>query len=96
MRVLCYALVYSTLILLVHLGSVTSFVIGSHNGRSSTGVRQKAAAQLLEFEEPQTGVKVVLVGAMHYNPASIELAKETISRLGEEQTRIRRHRIMRY
>lgn len=43
-----------------------------------------SAAQLLEFEEPQTGVKVILVGAMHYNPASIQLAKETIERLGNE------------
>jgi len=43
-----------------------------------------SAAQLLEFEEPQTGVKVILVGAMHYNPASIQLAKKTIETLGNE------------
>lgn len=42
------------------------------------------AAQVLEFEEPQTGIKVILIGAMHYNPASIKLAKETIETLASE------------
>jgi hypothetical protein len=41
------------------------------------------AAQLLEFVEPETGVKVTLIGAMHYNPSSVRLAKETIDRLGK-------------
>ena len=41
------------------------------------------AAQLLEFVEPETGVKVTLIGAMHYNPSSVRLAKETIERLGK-------------
>ena len=40
------------------------------------------AAQLLEFVEPETRVKVILVGAMHYNPYSVRLAKDTIERLG--------------
>ena len=41
------------------------------------------ASQLLEFEEPTTGVKVKLVGTMHYNPISIQLAKETIQNLAQ-------------
>lgn len=40
------------------------------------------APQLLEFQEPRTNVTVVLVGAMHYNPASIALAVDTVDRLG--------------
>ena len=39
------------------------------------------ASQLLEFEEPTTGVRVKLVGTMHYNPTSIQLATETIESL---------------
>lgn len=43
-----------------------------------------SSAQLLEFQEPQTNVTVVLVGAMHYNPASIRLAQESIQLLGNQ------------
>jgi hypothetical protein len=43
-----------------------------------------AALQLLQFQEPQTNVTVVLVGAMHYNPASIQLAESTILYLGKQ------------
>lgn len=39
------------------------------------------ALQILEFQEPRTNVTVVLVGAMHYNPSSISLAKFTIQDL---------------
>ena len=42
-------------------------------------------SQVAEFIEPTTGVTVKIVGSMHYNPASIELAKNTISELGEER-----------
>merc|ERR1712238_106159 len=38
--------------------------------------------QLLEFIEPETKVKVKIVGSMHYNPTSIQLAKNTIEKLG--------------
>lgn len=41
------------------------------------------APQLLTFQEPQTNVTVVLVGAMHYNPASIALAGDTVRDLAE-------------
>jgi len=42
-----------------------------------------AAPQVLEFREPKTNVTVMLVGAMHYNPASIALAEDTCRKLGE-------------
>jgi hypothetical protein len=42
------------------------------------------ASQLLEFVEPETGVTVKLVGSMHYNPTSIELATNTIQALAEK------------
>jgi len=37
--------------------------------------------QLLQFYEPVTNVSVVLVGAMHYNPASIQLTTNVIDTL---------------
>eukprot|EP00873_Tetraselmis_striata_P044606 jgi/Tetstr1/464870/TSEL_009607.t2 len=37
--------------------------------------------QLLRFREPLSGRSVVLVGCMHYNPASIALAGETVREL---------------
>jgi len=52
--------------------------------QSNKPVRQ--SRQLLEFVEPTTGVTVQLVGAMHYNPASIDLATTTIRRLAENGT----------
>jgi len=38
-------------------------------------------SQVLDFVEPTTGVRVKLVGAMHYNPASIQLAVDSINDL---------------
>lgn len=43
------------------------------------------ARQILEFQEPQTNTTVVLVGAMHYNPTSINLARTTIESLENQQ-----------
>eukprot|EP01031_Cornospumella_fuschlensis_P026652 gene26652-32206_t len=40
-------------------------------------------AQILEFIDPSTNTPVVLIGAMHYNPTSIALAKDTIRNLAE-------------
>eukprot|EP00594_Rhizosolenia_setigera_P016499 CAMPEP_0178965104 /NCGR_PEP_ID=MMETSP0789-20121207/16077_1 /TAXON_ID=3005 /ORGANISM="Rhizosolenia setigera, Strain CCMP 1694" /LENGTH=426 /DNA_ID=CAMNT_0020650013 /DNA_START=45 /DNA_END=1325 /DNA_ORIENTATION=+ len=40
--------------------------------------------QVLTFQEPSTNVTVMLVGAMHYNPASIKLANDTIFELGKQ------------
>jgi pheromone shutdown protein TraB len=42
------------------------------------------ATQLLELIEPETGVTVKLVGAMHYNPTSIALATDTIEALAQD------------
>lgn len=42
------------------------------------------ASQLLTFQEPRTNTTVILVGAMHYNPTSVRLAKTTIEDLGNE------------
>jgi hypothetical protein len=38
-------------------------------------------SQILDFIEPKTGVPVKLIGAMHYNPASIKLTEDTINEL---------------
>eukprot|EP01036_Dinobryon_divergens_P002966 gene2966-3903_t len=40
--------------------------------------------QTLSFVEPLTNVEVVLVGSMHYNPISINLAFNTCSLLAEK------------
>jgi hypothetical protein len=45
---------------------------------------QRHASQILEFVEPETGVTVTLIGSMHYNPASIRLATDTIQDLAEK------------
>eukprot|EP00537_Pseudo-nitzschia_pungens_P018868 CAMPEP_0172411148 /NCGR_PEP_ID=MMETSP1061-20121228/77245_1 /TAXON_ID=37318 /ORGANISM="Pseudo-nitzschia pungens, Strain cf. pungens" /LENGTH=788 /DNA_ID=CAMNT_0013147355 /DNA_START=631 /DNA_END=2998 /DNA_ORIENTATION=- len=41
--------------------------------------------QILEFREPNTNVTVLLIGSMHYNPASIKLVERTLTRLGDDQ-----------
>ena len=51
-------------------------------------IRQPSASalnsQILDFVEPTTGVNVRLIGAMHYNPASIQLATDSINELASE------------
>ena len=42
--------------------------------------------QLIQFREPKTNTKVILVGTMHYNPTSIKIVQDTIRTLGEEQS----------
>ena len=37
--------------------------------------------QSLRFKDKATGVDVTLVGTMHYNPVSIDLASSTVSKL---------------
>lgn len=39
--------------------------------------------QILQFVEPQTNVKVLLIGSMHYNPTSIRLVETTVEELGK-------------
>lgn len=41
-------------------------------------------SQILDFVEPTTGVRVKLIGAMHYNPASIRLATDSINELATD------------
>ena len=41
--------------------------------------------QLVEFNEPKTNTKVILIGTMHYNPTSIQMVKNTIKDLAEEK-----------
>ena len=60
-----------------------AFVAQSLLAAPPSSVTSLQASQLLEFEEPTTGVKVKLVGTMHYNPTSIQLAKETIQNLAQ-------------
>ena len=59
------------------------FVLRPGNIQRTTATARRAS-QLLEFTEPTTGVKVVLVGAMHYNPASIQLTADTIHQLAQQ------------
>lgn len=46
---------------------------------------EKVPNQILKFREPKTNVTVILVGAMHYNPSSIQLAEQTIMDLESKQ-----------
>ena len=39
--------------------------------------------QILKFVEPQTNVTVMLIGSMHYNPASINLVETTVEELAQ-------------
>jgi hypothetical protein len=43
-----------------------------------------SSPQVLEFQEPTTGVTVKLVGCMHYNPASIQLTEDVINDLARD------------
>jgi hypothetical protein len=54
------------------------------SGNRRGSVLSLPAAQLLTFQEPRTNTTVILVGAMHYNPASIRLARTTIEDLGTQ------------
>ena len=40
--------------------------------------------QLVEFVEPSTGSKVLLIGTMHYNPTSIKQVEDTLEELAEQ------------
>mmetsp|Transcript_11139 Transcript_11139/g.22810 ORF Transcript_11139/g.22810 Transcript_11139/m.22810 type:complete len:391 (+) Transcript_11139:121-1293(+) len=51
---------------------------------SSSSSSSSLRSQILDFVEPTTGVKVKLLGAMHYNPASIQLTTDTINALAAE------------
>jgi hypothetical protein len=40
--------------------------------------------QLVEFNEPKSNTKVILIGTMHYNPTSINMVQNTIQDLAEQ------------
>lgn len=53
--------------------ATSAIVVGRNNTRKPP--------QLVEFVEPKTKTKVLLIGTMHYNPASIRMVEETIEDL---------------
>ncbi len=61
---------------------VTNHLGGAHI--KSCPHNSKLQSQILDFIEPTTGVQVKLIGAMHYNPASIQLATDTINELAKK------------
>jgi hypothetical protein len=83
---LCRLLLLSSVVTLSsrHVESFSLFSVSSGAGKPSrnAGNAVPPAPQLLQFTEPQTNVTVVLVGAMHYNPASVKLTEDTIRSLG--------------
>jgi len=44
----------------------------------------KQPPQIVEFIEPKTNVRVVLIGTMHYNPTSIKMVEETVEEYAKE------------
>mmetsp|Transcript_5741 Transcript_5741/g.14347 ORF Transcript_5741/g.14347 Transcript_5741/m.14347 type:complete len:510 (+) Transcript_5741:297-1826(+) len=60
----------------------SSLVTLEESQRSSLAELFPQNRQVLEFVEPTTNVTVVLIGAMHYNPASIQLVEKTVDDLG--------------
>ena len=76
-------LVFAVGIATLH-GVCEAFVTTNHPGRGAHSKKFKLQTQILDFVEPSTGVQVKLIGAMHYNPASIKLATDTINQLEKE------------
>ena len=68
------------------LHAVCDAFIATHHSSvlKSTNSNSKLHSQILDFIEPKTGVQVKLIGAMHYNPASIQLATDEINQLEKE------------
>ncbi|KAL7500428.1 hypothetical protein ACHAWT_008902 [Skeletonema menzelii] len=65
-------------------GVCDAFVTNHHRAVVLKSTNSKLQSQILDFIEPSTGVQVKLIGAMHYNPASIQLATDTINQLEKE------------
>ena len=64
-------------------------IIAASSVAATTTTRSSSSSsalqsQILDFIEPTTGVQVKLIGAMHYNPASIQLATDSINALAAE------------
>jgi len=51
---------------------------------ANTMPRPTYPPQVVEFTEPSTNVRVVLIGTMHYNPRSIQTVEEALNYLGED------------
>ena len=79
-RLLCLALTA----VLASLHGVCDAFVTNHHGAVTKSTNSKLQSQILDFIEPSTGVEVKLIGAMHYNPASIQLATDTINQLEKE------------
>mmetsp|Transcript_13298 Transcript_13298/g.31910 ORF Transcript_13298/g.31910 Transcript_13298/m.31910 type:complete len:469 (+) Transcript_13298:1402-2808(+) len=65
--------------------SSSSFRLSAATVASSSSAEEKIPNQILKFQEPKTNVTVILVGSMHYNPSSIQLAEQTIQSLASNQ-----------
>lgn len=80
-----YIVCYFFLALLASAGayrrSIRSVTRSSSLKEKSFGNDGARVPQTLTFREASTGVKVTLVGSMHYNPSSILLAEETVRTL---------------
>jgi hypothetical protein len=75
-----------TFVLLLGLATtmgVSAFAVAPKQNRMQK-LYATSSRQVLEFVEPRTNITVKLVGTMHYNPASIQLTADTISRLALE------------
>ena len=59
----------------------TSALAAATTSSSSGGNGARNPPQLIEFIEPTTQTKVILIGTMHYNPTSIKMVEETIDEL---------------
>ena len=65
-------------------GRIARYGVTSNVHRSLAHSSTSLQSQILDFIEPTTGVSVKLIGTMHYNPASIKLAEDTINKLEAE------------
>ena len=60
--------------------------------RRNTGTRTRTSKeypprpQLVEFIEPKTKVKVILIGTMHYNPTSVRMVQDTVQKLAKQNS----------
>lgn len=84
---------FTALVTLTQFLSTSSFIV-SASSSSSTLLRSSIEneidsennLQVLSFKDPESNRKIMLVGCMHYNPASISLVEEVTSTLGTNQS----------
>jgi len=55
----------------------------SASALATTNNNRRNPPQLVEFVEPKTNTKVLLIGTMHYNPTSIKQVEDTIDDLAQ-------------